>query len=152
MQINSSNYSFNFNKQTVKNPNFEGLWGKTSRNTDFDVVLGIPKIEETSYYYPFADETKEEINKIVTENTRADIEGSSGTIKYKINDCRICTTLPFKKVDFDNYTSINEKSDINSNMKTVHYLVLDKYINNGYGAEQTSALNEKVAQKLDIKS
>ncbi len=149
MQINSINYN---NKQMVKTPSFEGLWGKTSKNTDFDVVLGVPKVEETSYYYPFADETREEINKVIKENTKADIEEQGGSIKYKINDCRLCTTLPFKQSHFDNYRVMNEKSKLYNNMKTVHYSVKDKYINNGYGSEQVSAINEKVAQRLDIKS
>lgn len=149
MQINLINYN---NKPMVKIPSFEGLWGKTSKNTDFDAVLGVPKVEETSYYYPFADETKAEIAKVVQENTKADIEEQGGSIKYKINDCKVCTTLPFKQVHFDNYRAMNEKSKLYNNMKTVHYSVKDKYINNGYGSEQVSAINEKVAQKLDVKS
>lgn len=152
MKINSINYSLNYNKPTHKAQNFEGLWGKTSKNTDFDAVLGIPKVEETSYYYPFSDETQDEINKVVKENTSADIDETDGAMKYKINDCRVCTTLPFKKVNFENYTAMNEKSKLYSNTKVIHYSVKDKYLNNGYGSEQISASNENVAKKLDIKS
>lgn len=154
MRITQNNFTYNSLKHNhqVNTQNFKGLWGKTSRNSDFDSVLGIPKIEETSYYYPFADETKDDVRKIVSANTSAIIDESDDSPKYKIKDCKICTTLPFKKVHYDNYAAMTASSKLYNNMRTVHYSVKDKYTNNGYGSEQISAMNEEVAKKLDLKS
>ena len=48
------------NLNVANKQSFQGLWGKTSRSSDFDQVLGIPKVEEVCYYYPFNDETPEQ--------------------------------------------------------------------------------------------
>ena len=59
-----------FEKLNVANKqSFQGLWGKTSRSSDFDQVLGIPKVEEVCYYYPFNDETPEQIQSVIDKNT-----------------------------------------------------------------------------------
>jgi len=152
MKITPINYSYNYSNIQTKSQNFEGLWGKTSRNTDFDKVLGVPTVRETYYYYPFSDETTERINQVVSENTDADIVEENGNFRYMIKDCKICTTLPFKEVNFDTYSAMDSSSRLTKNARVVHYCAKNKYITNQYGNEQVSAANDAVAQKLmDLK-
>ncbi len=125
--------------------NFKGLWGKTSRNTDYDCALGVPKVEDDYYYYPFADESSEEIKKIHSENTKAYVEDSS---RYRIKDCKICATLPFNKNMYEAYTAIKDKKEITDNIQFIHYFVKDKYIDNEYGNKQKSAVNDIVLNEL----
>lgn len=143
--LNHSNFG-NINKLQ----NFQGLWGKTSRNSDFDQALGIPKVEEVCYYYPFQDETREEIQSVVEKNTEAYIDESEDTPKYKIRDCRVCTTLPFQKDYYLNYVALSSKSKLQDKMKVVHTYVKDKYTTSEYGPKQSSAVNENLVQKLNI--
>ena len=65
--INNINYT--------KNRNFTGLWAKTTLNSDVDPALGILKVQETSYYYPFKDENLKVASVFVEGNKYAHIEG-----------------------------------------------------------------------------
>ncbi len=130
---------------------FQGLWGKTSRSSDFDQVLGIPKVEEVCYYYPFNDETPEQIQSVIDKNTEAYIDESEDTPKYKIRDCKVCTTLPFQELHYINYATLSPKSKLNNRIKIIHSFVKDKFVTNEYGPNQESAKNDEVAQKLNLK-
>ena len=70
--------------------NFQGLWRKTTQRTDFDKVMQIKRIEETSYYHPFSDETPEEIAHVVNSHSSADIEEEYGQSVYIIKECKLC--------------------------------------------------------------
>ncbi len=143
MKITPINYN-TYNKAQ----NFSGLWGKTSRRTDFDQSLGVPKIEDTYYYYPFSDETQAEIQSVIKSNTSADIDEENGIPKYKIKSCKICMTLPLKKVNYKNYSEMTPDNRLTSMIKRAHYCVKDKYVTNEYGPNQTPAINDVVSQKI----
>ena len=149
MKIAPLNYSNNLNIN--KTQPFQGLWGKTSRNSDFDQALGIPKVEEVCYYYPFKDETSEQIQAVIEKNTEAFIDESEDTPKYKIRDCRVCTTLPFQEVHYINYATMSPKSKISNKLKIIHSFVKDKFLTSEYGPSQGSAVNDEIAQKLNMK-
>ena len=90
------------NLNVANKQSFQGLWGKTSRSSDFDQVLGIPKVEEVCYYYPFNDETPEQIQSVIDKNTEAafkaiyfDIDTAvSGATLYKL--CNIISEIKIK--------------------------------------------------------
>ena len=147
MKITPINYSYGNSNIQSKTRSFEGLWGRTSRTTDYDKTLCIPVITETCYYYPFSDETNSEITRVAADNASADIVDVNGSTKYIIKDCRICTTLPLEKADFDTYKMLDASDKMTESAKIVHYWVKDKFITNGYG-EQTSASNSEVTKKL----
>ena len=86
---------------SIQSTNFKGLWGeptvKHTDNTGTDhgqmLDYGERKTETTKIYYPFADETKKEIDKVVKENTlykeiRADKEDTERRLRlgYWIDD------------------------------------------------------------------
>ncbi len=131
-----------------KHQNFAGLWGRTSRSTDFDMSLGVPKVEDTYYYYPFIDETEEQIQNVRKENTLADIIQEDGYDKYIVRDCKICTKLPFKEANYLGYLAWTPDKKLTQKIKLVHYSVKDKYTTNEYGLSQENAFNAKVSEKL----
>lgn len=147
MKITPLNYSYT-NKMS-KTQNFEGLWGKTSKNSDIEQSLGITKVEEVCYYYPFEDETAEDIQCIVEENTEAYIDESESVPKYKVKECKVCTTLPFNELSYLNYATLSPKAKLSNKVKIVHACAKDKYTTNEFGPSQESAVNEAVARKLD---
>lgn len=149
MKITPLNYS-NTNKIS-KTQNFEGLWGKTSRTSDIEASLGIPKVEEVYYYYPYSDETQAEIQHVVDENTEAYIDESDSVPKYKVKECRVCTTLPFNELSYLNYATLSPKAKISSKIKLVHSYAKDKFVTNEYGLNQEAAVNEEVSRMLDTK-
>ncbi len=144
-------FYLNRNMNQNKIQNFEGLWGKTSRNSDFDQALGIPKVEEVCYYYPFKNETPDQIHEVVSKNTEAYIDESEEIPKYKIKDCKVCTTFPFEEIHYLSYAMMPSKSKLSNKIKIIHSYVKDKYTTNKYGPEQTSAVNEEVVKRLNMR-
>lgn len=138
-----------------KTQSFQGLWGRTSVNPpDIDPVLGIKTHYETCYYYPFADESEDEIKDVVSKNSLAFVDDTVKPNTYVIKECKVCTTLPFKKVNFDNYYAATAKDvTYTSNNRKIHALVKDKYTNNN--DEQIPAINtlfnKFTERKIDIK-
>lgn len=136
------------------NNSFKGLWGKTSLMTpDIDPVLSIPTIEYTYYYYPFAKESKEEIEKKKAEVQKAYIDISEeNKPKYVIHDFKTCTTLPFTEKTYNDYKKITRANQLaEKNLQFLHDLhryVADKYTTYNYGNEQVSAANEILANKF----
>ncbi len=147
MKIAPVNYSFYTNKNQ-KLQSFEGLWGKTSRNTDYDEAMGIPIIQEVCYYYPYLDENPEQIQKQIEKNTGAYVVEENGNSRYKTKECKLATILPFTEAQFLNYFGFTISDELTQNIKRIHALLGDKYVNNIYGKEQQSAINEAVIQKL----
>lgn len=132
-----------------RNQSFQGLWGETTRVLDKDTVLGVRTDYETYYYYPFADEFPDEIQEVVDNNTDAYFDEKSGC-KYVVKECKVCMTLPFKEVHFNNYQKADSSTRMTQNLKRVHYSVKDKYINNK--GEQESAVNPAMSSKLNLKA
>lgn len=139
----------NFKPNTIqKSQSFQGLWGETTRLFDKDPVLGIGTDYSTYYYYPFMDESAQEVQEVVDQNTDAYIDEKLN--KYIVKECKICTTLPFKKVHFDNYVAADSSTRMTQNLKKVHYSVQDKYTNNI--GEQTPASNSEMKSRLNTKA
>ena len=128
---------------------FKGLWGATTKNTDIDPTLGVNIVSVTSYYYPFLGESKESIKAIAESQSKAQIETVEGSQKpnYVINECKICSTIPFTQEDFDNYYSeTNPSSRFTRNKQRLHAYVHRKFLNSDY-EHQKSASNEIFAEK-----
>ncbi len=137
------------NYNNIKTQNFNGLWGKNSFLVDRDSVLGVTTDIETYYYYPFSDESPESINEVLKKNKTAYIDHNAHD-RYIIRECKLCTTLPFKEVNFNTYKDADSSTKLIPTIKKVHYLVMDKYLNNT--GEQRSAINPIIAAKLDTKA
>ena len=146
MKITPVNY-IQYNNHNTQN--FSGLWGKTSRTSDFEQALGIPKIHECCYYYPFSDEKNEQIDKVVQDNKNAFIDQENGNSKYKIKECKVCTTLPFTEKQYTEYLDMDNKSLINSLTKKIHSFVSDKYTTNEFGLSQKPAENDIISKRLN---
>lgn len=131
------------NNSVVNNKNFQGLWSKTSHSCNFDSGLGVFVVKDTFYYHPFSDETQDEINKVVDDNSFADVVCINGeeNPKYVIKECKICKKLPFNKSDFEMYSQAKFNTPFTSLMKKIHKEVQTKFINKNFGEEQISAVN-----------
>lgn len=141
------------NTINTRNTNFTGLWGKTTRKTDIDPAIGIPTVYETYYYFPFLDETKEDIENVQFAYNNAYIEDKDGTSKYKIIECKQCTTLPFKQVSFEeNYQKYEPSKRLTSSIKKIHKAAEKLFLNNKFGTEQVSAANKYVSARLDTEA
>ena len=97
--------SLNYQKKTT---NFCGLWGKTEYN---NFTESEQYIDETKYkYYPFRDESQNQINKIVNENSsyKEDTPGKGlvGSPWPHITSSivTVMAALPFTSKEFLNYT------------------------------------------------
>ena len=132
----------NFNGQ-----NFSGLWGKTTRRTDFDNVLCVPRIKEVRYYYPFVDETPEEIDAVVNDKKKAFIVDENGFPKYRIFDCKLGKKLPFNQQQYDAYSQLTEIRKNDKSIEEIHSKVREKYINDIYGNQQLPAYNPIIEEK-----
>ncbi len=137
------------NYNNTKTQNFNGLWGKTTFLVDRDSVLGVTTDTETYYYYPFIDESQEDIDKVLNRNKTAYFDHDAGD-RYVIKECKLCTTLPFKEAHFNNYKNADIATKLIPNIKKVHYSVLDKYLSNI--GEQDSAINPVIAARLNTKA
>ena len=131
---------------TVNNQTFSGLWGKTKRRTDIDEGLNIPSITETYFYYPFSDETEQQIRQIQKETNKEYIENKNGSdklYKYRFKRCR---KLPFTMNEFTNYYL---NSNLDKNSKIIHQYAQNLYTTKGFEIEQIPAFNDDVETLLD---
>ncbi len=134
------------------NPMFKGLWGKTSCTpSDFDPGLNIPKREYSYYYYPFADDTEEDIKK-AKGLEKAEVDYSEAIPKYVVHNFKLCTTLPMQKKDYEHYKNIVQINKLSENslksLFKIHQQVADKYLTSDYGDGQVSAAHETLAKKF----
>lgn len=130
---------------------FNGLWGRTSNNIDIDAVLGIPSHYVTFYYYPFSDESVEDIQKVVKENSSAYMKDINGQSKYIVRSCNVCTTLPFSKIEYEEYSSAGERTGTSKSLQIHKYLsaLCGRFIDNKT-EEQTSAINPNFNKSLSV--
>ena len=133
--INNINYT--------KNRNFTGLWAKTTLNSDVDPALGILKVQETSYYYPFKDENLKVASVFVEGNKYAHIEENTDRPRYIVNDCRLCATLPFTQNEYEQYKSLPKGTRLNDLYRKIHGAVQKFYLDKTPG-EQKSAVNTQL--------
>lgn len=143
MRVAGINQAYNLKQNNTQA--FKGLWGKTSMINDIEPAMCIFKNQTTYYYYPFLDETDEEINKVVKENSSAYIDEKSR--RYKVNECRVCVTLPCTKSAYEEYTKADASTKLTEYLKDIHMGVNNKYINNALN-HQISAVNDKIKYEL----
>ena len=119
MQINNVNSA---------NPAFTGLWGKTTTinksNINFDKSLeadvGTYHFTKIKQYFPFKDETTEEINKVKLQN---EYRYFSQNLTSRIDECivNIGKTLPVTAKEYADYVSgkllPNAKTAIETKLK-----------------------------------
>lgn len=146
MKISATGFNYT-NVQPKQNTNkmqsFNGLWGRNSRNIDIDAVLSIPTHYETCYYYPFKDESAEQIKEVVKQNSSAEMITEEGQSKYIVKSCKVCTTLPFSKAQFDEYSStqdLKSASDISVGIHKFLVKLSHRFIDNNQ-EHQTPAIN-----------
>lgn len=127
MQINNVNSA---------NPAFNGLWGKTTTinksNVHFDKNLeadvGTYHFSKIKQYFPFKDETAEEINKVKLQNEYRYSKKSvhdyfSHNLTSRIDECivNIRKTLPVTAKEYADYVSgkllPNAKTAIETKLK-----------------------------------
>ena len=142
------------NNYTSRMQNFNGLWGATTKHTDIEPTLGVNAVSITSYYYPFIDESKESVKALALANSSANLETPNGNQKpnYVVNECKICSTIPFSQDDFNSYyNETNPSARFTKNKQRLHSFVFNKFINPDYGKQQ-SASNEIFAEKARKKA
>ena len=140
MRVSSVN---NFRSNISKTQNFNGLWGKTSLLSDKDPALGILKVQDISYYYPFKDENIKAAEMLVQGYKNAYIDESTSKPRYVVNDCRLCATLPFTEAEFNQYRALKKGTRLNDLHRSIHSFVGRFYLNKDQGS-QTSAINRNV--------
>ncbi len=150
MKISAKNPISNLNTNKMKQESFKGLWGKTTVTSDIDSGLGVNVVTETYYYYPFQDETVEQVKEIVRQNTSDYVDEKSRPNRYLIHECKVGMILPFQSVHFKNYQQARDVNNVYTNLKKVHFSVKDKYLNNT--GEQISAYNENIGNILNKKA
>ena len=116
------------------NINFKGLWGKSFRKSDIDSTLNIMTVRNEYYYYPFADETKEQIDIVANTHSSADIINN----KYYINECKICARTPFTSKEYMEYAKAKKYMP---ELKPVDDYSQTKYITYAVN-NQVSAVNK----------
>lgn len=161
MKISSVN-SFNaYNLNKKNNSKFSGLWGQTQLSMpDIDDGLSVLRAKQCAYYYPFMDETKEEVNSVLDANTATKvITMGDGSKRILDRTCMLCKKIPVSKDDYKKYREINvpEKSKFphldDVQMRRAHVHSKNKFLNSGFESkdikpdfvEQIGAEN-KVAQ------
>ena len=120
--------SVNSVTQPKYSQNFKGLWGKTIYNSRTEAESFIN--ETTHEYYPFADEKKEAIEKII-QNNKAYSEAVPGKgtvatpwVHANSTNVKVMQALPFTSKEFLNYT-------MNRLPKTRQYKIENFLINRG---------------------
>ena len=105
--------------------NFNGLWGKTIYDSRTESEY---YINDTIYeYYPFSDEKKDEIEKVVKEN-KSYKESTPGKgivaspwVHSDSTSVKVMAALPFTSKDFLNYTM--NRLHITKQHKIENYLI-----------------------------
>lgn len=117
------------NKQSKQN--FYGLWNKKVNITGINEFHELQEIE--NYYYPFADESKESIEKAVAKKTFTKVYDSEEKITIK-SSVKIMNKLKFFEEEFQKYKCFYGKK-LPPNMKKIELELkknfLDHYLNKG---------------------
>lgn len=110
----------NINNVTLANPAFSGIWGKTTTidksNVQFDKNLeadiGTYHYTKIKNYYPFKDETAEQIKNIKSKNEYLNTKRSlhdyfSHNITSRVDECVVFVkqTLPVTAKEYSDYLS-----------------------------------------------
>mgnify|MGYP006955106100 CR=1 FL=1 len=86
-----------------KSPNFNGLWGVEKKSSIYDDTMGYQITER--YYFPFKDETNEEIKAIKEKFNNRSNNFHGGQFYEEFNNiCNIEDKLGFTKQHWEQYT------------------------------------------------
>ena len=96
--------------------NFRGLWGKEKVVTNYDETMGYETTDR--FYYPFMDESADDIKKIQEKYTKNSVNYNGGqyTMDY-FERCHINKKLRFTKSEWEQYS--HNKSGIDKLLKSV---------------------------------
>lgn len=146
--IRNMQVGLNLNIPVTSTKNFRGLWGKTSKSTDFDAVLNIPKTQVTSYYYPFNDESEKEIKQVLQQNTKADIKSAHGVDRFLLEQCKLGYTIPCSAEQYNKYYNARKlPSVLPEPMRSIDRHSSDKFRNNMFGLAQEPARNPEMRKR-----
>lgn len=110
--------------QAQSQQNFKGLWGKTESSAYAGDTVSNTVIVKR--YYPFKDESKDLVDKIVRENSfhfEADWTEAGGISTYSDTSVSI-QTLPFTKKEYDAYMS----QKLTEETYKEPYISMEKYL------------------------
>ena len=127
-QINAMNYSsknLSAHKNNGNEPpktntqtqtNFKGLWGNESINDNIDYETFSGSETTNRHYYPFSDESSEEIQAIKEEFSKTSVNhnGGQGSVYYYQN-CYIKNKLPFTASEWAQY--VKNKFSLNKSTR-----------------------------------
>ena len=131
--------------QTIQNKSFQGLWRESRVKIDFDPILNVPKIKDTYFYHPFADETEQEVQDEVKKVNKAEFIKENGTVKYYVRECRLCLRTPFTRKEFEAYSNI-ASGFVGKKEKAIHEAVQGKFLNSPLDGEQKRASNPHIEE------
>jgi hypothetical protein len=99
--IGNSNYHTPIHKNTSNS--FKGLWGIESNILDIDDnCVGTETTQK--FYYPFVDETSQEIERVSKECTRLYTDTMGGQVSIPVTEeCSVMSTLPFSEAEWKVY-------------------------------------------------
>ena len=94
----------NMNSLHFNTPVFKGLWGEPQNDTvaGYDCIYS----HTDEFYYPFKDETNEQINNVVKTKSKSLITGfgeTTGNMVHFTTFVNVDDTLPFTEEEFKNY-------------------------------------------------
>jgi hypothetical protein len=142
MRIPVINFATNY-----KYNNFQGLWGKTTKNKEYDDVLNVPRYVEYRYYYPFLDESQERISQIINENQDAYFDDNSN---YNVRICNQCSTLPYDEQTYNKYANVTSRTELTKDILDIHSNIDNLYLDNVSSATQKPAKNNTITGILDL--
>ncbi len=138
-----------------KNVSSKGLWGRTScTSPDIDRVLNVPKIEYTYYYYPFKDDTREEVQKNHDETEIAKVVYTGDNARYEIHDFKEGYTFPFTKAEYEAYLKVGSLKPIPykeiEKLNVIRYNLKEKFTDKQYGTNQDNFIADTSTVKQEL--
>ena len=116
----------------IKPQSFNGLWGKFSQVSDIEPAMQIPLVNKYFYYYPFKDESEEQIAKVLKANSDAKIVNDDGEDKYIIKEAKRTIRAPFTEEEYRKYLALKPTDKLDLNMKNIHSTVKHRFITSGF--------------------
>lgn len=131
MRISSIN---NYSHMTNRQQSFNGVWAKTIKACpDYDNVIATTIITQTASYFPFADETQEQIDEVVNKNSSSQIiKDDDGRRQLLVRNCVVAPKMKVNKSHYDEYVKLRDIENISDELTYTHAFVKDKYLDSGF--------------------
>ena len=128
----------------IKPQSFKGVWGKSSQVSDIEPAMNIPLIKKYYYYYPFKDESEDQINKVLQENSDAKIIHDPDD-KYVIKEARRTLRTSYTEDEYNKYKALTSTSNMDARMRSIHGAVQHMFSTSGFDdTPQKPAANSKL--------